>query len=218
MNIIFREKYLPLLFVSATKAEAKSLLSLFKKEESKYCHDKYLIQLENKKVYLIITGIGFLIGTNIFAQYLNEIKPKLVINFGICGTLNSATSLNQNLLIEVTAISPDKEINLRKNYTKYYLFQIKNLPKSSLLTVVNPVLNGITRDHLFQKTGYQLVDMEGYFIADVCNKNNIPLWMLKHNTDFADKNANNFVRDYQAHWQELLAEGLFNLLIPMLKK
>jgi len=218
MSTIFRDKYLPLLFVSATKAEAKSLLSLFKKEESKYCHDKYLIQLENKKVYLIISGVGFLIGTNIFAQYLNKIKPKLVINFGICGTLNSTTSLNQNLLIEVTAINPDKEIILKKNYMKYSPFQLKNLPKSTLLTVANPVLDSMTRDHLFQKTGYQLVDMEGYFIADECNKNNIPLWMLKHNTDFANKNTNNFVKDYQSLWQGLLAEGLSNLLAPMLKK
>lgn len=78
MSPIFREKYLPLLFVSVTKAEAKSLLSLFKKEEPKYCHDRYLVQLENKKVYLRITGVGFLIGSKIFVRDYQSLWQELL--------------------------------------------------------------------------------------------------------------------------------------------
>jgi nucleoside phosphorylase len=205
-----RKKYLPLLFIAATRSECQVILD---KENQPLIKNEYgltIFQLA-EQVLLLKTGIGFKINEKNFNKYLDNLKPALAINFGICGALKDEIKIFDNYLIDKVYKLNATELDLRTQFHKRIINSDK-MNLGSLLTVNQPVLNVIKRQELSQRTGYQLLDMEGYKVAQVMVGHHIPLWIIKQVTDFADEDTVDWIGTNKPKWQKILKKGIWDLI------
>ena len=103
-------------------------------------------QLE-ESIYIIEVPIGFKFNPSILNRQIEKISPKLIINFGICGALESTIPIGSAFCI-VRVYHFDKKLSEIKLSEIIKLFQ-----PASLLTVDEAVLNAEQRDELYSETG-----------------------------------------------------------------
>lgn len=126
-----------------------------------------------------------------------------VINCGICGSLNEKHSIGDICLVtkvlkgdavlgldvstndyesigieEIDIISIDTEQDCRLKE------QLSSLPGATLATTSTGVFGGHPKKELSKVA--DIVDMEGYAIAQICRRIDVPLLIIKGVSDFAD--------------------------------
>ena len=179
-----------LTIIAALKSE---LLPLF---------DFYLLQnrikmaggalYQTNDVNLFRCGIGKEAVQKSFDLYVNNISTKGVINIGLSGALADNYKSGDIFLIN--------EIWGENKSVVFYpeLMTIPGLSKAKLLTVEDAVFDSTKRDKLFEKYKAELVDMEAYYLAEICKRNNIPFYCVKIASDNANEQAKQqFMESYK---------------------
>lgn len=207
-----KTEFLPLLFLTAFRAEAEALFRIHSFQMIARKKKFRLYQLQSQPVYLVITGPGPGLASSALEKWLKQTAPALLINFGICGGLDPTLLLFQNYLVNQVTHLDKSGISPNMPYPEFSEQLLKYFPACRLLTSKYPVMQEALRKQLYLQSGCQLLDMEGYAFAEVALKYSIPIILLKQLTDYCDENAEQSVRENQSIWKNGLQKGLLKLL------
>jgi nucleoside phosphorylase len=197
------KKYSPALIITALPFESRILLN----HHNMNIKPKKLTTYQlRESIYLIEVPIGFKFDLTILKSEVEKISPKLIINFGICGALDSSIPMGSPFHIQTV-------YHLNKEFSEIQLPKIKPAFQSaSLLTVDEAVLNAKRRDELRSKTGCRLVDMEAFHIARFCEVHRLPLLIVKIASDSADEDSINVIKTNRSELKQSLTEAYLKLI------
>ncbi len=162
------------------------------------------------RIHLLRTGVGPKAET-VFKAYLEQVKPGKVWNVGLAGALNTQRTTADIFRIKrVRSLPAEHWLPISEEMTRL------EFPAADLLTVPKAVTNAAQRDALFKQTAAELVDMEAFFLAQLCSEYHIPFTAFKMVSDFADRRTeSDFLNNLQAYSRRL-ARALDPLLIKRL--
>lgn len=123
-----------------------------------------------------------------------------IINAGVCGALNNR--LERGAVYRVSMVSTEK---LKAGVNVGVGFGLKRL-----VSVEEPVFDPARKKEL-SKFG-ELVDMEGYAVARVCEAHGVPCILIKGVTDFGDHNGKGDIQEHIHSVSETVAEAVFGVL------
>ncbi len=204
------EKYLPILFITALPFESKIILN---HHNTNFKPKKLTTYQLEESIYLIEVPVGFKSDLSILNRHILQIRlgeeklsPKLLINFGICGALDSTIPIGLPFHIK-------KVYHFNKKLLEVNLPEIVNLfQPASLLTVDEPVLEAKRRNDIYSRTGCQLVDMEAFNIARFCREQNLPLCIVKVSSDLADEDSLKVIKANRSKLKKALANAYKKML------
>lgn len=148
------------------------------------------------------TNVGKVNATMKTLQVINEFNPDMIINYGTAGTVNNKHSG----LVEVDVIVQRDMITEPQAPRGVTPFEKDNTAGPIMLNTGTNITLGTgdsfvqEHDPWFEYANIDIVDMEAYGIAKVCQLNNTPFKCFKYVTDFADKNA-------MENWTENVSNG-----------
>ncbi len=123
-----------------------------------------------------------------------------IINAGVCGALNNR--MERGAVYRVSMVSME-ELKAAVNVGV-------GLGLKRLVSVQEPVFQPERKKEL-SKYG-ELVDMEGYAVARVCEEHSIPCILLKGVTDFGDVNGKEDIQKHITPVSETVADAVFQCL------
>ncbi|MDF7798947.1 UbiA-like polyprenyltransferase [Pontiellaceae bacterium B1224] len=123
-----------------------------------------------------------------------------IINAGVCGALNNRLERGGVYRVSMVSIEALKAaVNVGVG-----------IGLKRLVSVDEPVFDPKRKKEL-SKYG-ELVDMEGYAVARVCEAHEIPCILIKGVTDFGDGNGKDDIQKHIAPVSETVAEALFGIV------
>ena len=182
--------------VVAMEKEAKNFID--KMINTRKCceigKDVYEGNFNNKKVVLIISGIGK-VNSALSTQYLiDNYKPDYVLNFGTTGAIDKNMQVGDVYIVkqamqydfDLSEID-DCEVGYMQDYdTKFYTCNNKFLNEKNaigVLATADRFSNNVKEIEFLIEQGCNLKDMEGGAIFQVCRANNVELLMIKSVSD-----------------------------------
>lgn len=163
-----------------------------------------LFNINNCQIYLIETGIGLQTSEIMIKQYIQEISPALIFNYGICGSLHSNIKQYESFLIKEVHTPDQKPINLKEHLSMFTNTDKPEMTQETLLTVTKPILNQKQRRNVTTKYSFSLVDMEGYHLAKIATEMRIPILIIKVVSDYANQDTKRVIQKNTGKWQEKL--------------
>ena len=153
--------------------------------------------LEKGKFEVVYTGVGKVNAAFAATKYASRSHCKAIINYGTAGALNK--DLIGKLLEVGTLYQRDMDARplAPLGETPY------DKKDAGVIQICNSPYSISTGDNFVTGTPEietDLVDMESYAIAKVCNKLAVPFYCVKYASDFADENA-------AEHWQDNVDKG-----------
>lgn len=213
----------------ALDEEAKSLISNFKliQKIKTTCYEVFEYEFNNHQLFFLSTGVGE-INASSSAQFLiTKFGVELIINYGVCGLLNSEIKSTLMLVNKVCHYDIDTSLidTIEKGryfyfdsvYIPVYFYKINDLSKK--LNLENVICaSGDTfvaeesfKNELIKNYSADICEMELAGIALVCEKNKIPLISLKAVSDNASSS------EYNDEKVLALSEILFNKFVDILR-
>jgi nucleoside phosphorylase len=202
----------PFLIITAIPFETKAVLS----------HQTSVIiqKVKNLKLYelvdmgyLLEVGIGVKANNELVFSIINSVKPKLIINIGLCGALNSSIPIGRPFLINEIY-----QMEKGDAFRKIILPSLINLfPYKSILTSSEPILSDASRIEMYNQTLCDLVDMESFIIAQFCNHKNIPLIILKIVSDHANEKSVEQIKHNKSDLKLVLSDSIKQLLADFIQ-
>lgn len=144
-----------------------------------------------------------------------ENSEQLVLNVGFAGALNQNLPLGQVVwVMEVVNGQTNEKVKIDSSVHNLLteFADKESLPKVRLLTSKNPITNSSLRDELRQKTGADIVDMEGFNIFEMAEQNGLPIASFKVISDNADNDAWQMVKQSTNKWSEALGQVVFEFI------
>lgn len=128
------------------------------------------------------TGIGMHKTSAVLAEIRELAAGSIVLNIGIAGAL--ADCIHPGDWREITGVTyegTDKQ---------YYASSVTSIvPSVRLLSVDSPITDRSHAESLYRRYAAEVVDMEGFAVAEFCESHAMAWHMLKMITDYADRNA-----------------------------
>ena len=137
----------------------------------------FLDRGETEGVVAVVSGMGMEAARIATEELINKHGCTSVINSGVCGALSNR--LERGAVYRVSMVSTE---HLKAAVKVGVGFGLKRL-----VTVEEPVFQPERRRKLSMHG--ELVDMEGYAVARVCDEHSIPCIMIKGVTDLGDDNG-----------------------------
>jgi 4-hydroxybenzoate polyprenyltransferase len=162
--------------------------------------EPFLDRGEPEGTVTVISGMGMEAARLATEELVEKHHCTTVINAGVCGALNNR--LERGAVYRVSMVSTE-ELKAAVNVGI-------GIGLKRLVTVDEPVFQSERKKEL-SKYG-ELVDMEGYAVARVCEAHNIPCIMVKGVTDFGDGVGKNDIQMHIAPVSETVAEAVFGIV------
>ena len=179
--------------VSALKSEIAPLLQRVPVNEKRILAGGSLYISE--RIHFLRTGIGSRKTREVCTLYLNRFRPGEIINIGFSGKLDASLSIGQIYPVSTFQAEGKSPIAPAAG---------KPVPGVSLLSVEKAVTSTRVRDKLHRESGAGIVDMEAYYLAEICAENGTPFSCFKIISDDADQNTGQvFLENYKTLAQEL---------------
>ncbi len=165
-----------------------------------------------KKYDVLYTGLGKINAAYSLTKYLSDKRPSLVINLGTAGSqLFPAKSVvccsrfvQRDMDVQALGFEPFQTPFSDVPVVLEYGMSVTGLPAG----ICGSGDNFATT---YKEAAYNLVDMEAYALARICQQEDIPFLCLKYISDGADEDAS-------ADWTEALdnaAKALKNALLDI---
>lgn len=170
-----------------------------------------------EKGYIVLTSIGIHSAITTLAKYIHQIDE--VWNIGFAGTLKEDTPLGT--LVEIDQVG--KYTPLPVNLDARSIEIVENaIPPLFLPNRNSKIKNGARlissdfpiHDQQLRQTlshSWDLVDMEGYGIANLSLGLNKPCRLWKIVSDFASRGGRELIRKNRTYYSEMIADFLHNL-------
>ncbi|MFZ0391204.1 MAG: hypothetical protein WAN36_12175 [Calditrichia bacterium] len=200
--------YQPLLLITAMRPEAEALLKSCAAALIKQSGKLRLYRFPPQNVYLLQTGMGPL-PEEFAGQLLRGLRPGSIINFGICGALDSRLKPLDAYLIKSVRSPESPFIPVKYPFSFPEKGCFKN---AALLTVPEPVVSRAKRQALWQTYNCPLVDMEAFQILKWGKKQEIPVFIIKIVSDLADEKAVEQVKNSIPLLQSALRQAVISLV------
>jgi len=138
----------------------------------------------------------------------------LIFNVGFAGCLNPGLALGQVVLVNRIIAEGQEPVVLEGfNQTRAEKYcKRQNLSLATLLTVDNPLTSVTKRDELRQKTGADLVDMEGHRLYKLARERRVSFISLKIISDYADADTWQDLRQNSGRFSDILGKTAFKFL------
>jgi len=146
-----------------------------------------------------ISGMG-MEAARLATERLVEAGCTSIINAGVCGALNNR--LERGAVYRVSMVSTEK---LKAAVNVGIGFGLRRL-----VSVEEPVFDPARKRELRKHA--DLVDMEGYAVARVCEEHRVPCIMIKGVTDFGDHKGKEDIRTHIDAVSITVAEAIFHCL------
>lgn len=153
----------------------------------------FLKRSEPEGTVTLVSGMGMEAARVATEKLIKEHGCTSVINAGVCGALNS--KLQRGAVYHVASAGSENLDNID--------LQDEGL---RLITVERPVFE-TERKKALSKLG-DLVDMEGYAVALVCEEYHVPCTLIKGVTDFGDHNGKTDIQTHIHTVSETVAEAV----------
>ena len=178
----------------ATMDEARPLLD--KGHAERIGTEPFVVYRFNGHAVVIISGMGMAAARRACRELIEKQAVREVINAGVCGALVGGIGRGRIFTISavVDGTPPDRARSLRPNAAP-------GLEPRTLVTVQEPVFDPERRQAL--ANAGELVDMEGFAVADLCRELGIPCCLIKGVTDFGDRDGK---ADIRKHLDSVSAE------------
>ncbi len=150
----------------------------------------------------VVSGMGMDAAREATKNLIQEHGCTTIINAGVCGALNNR--IERGAVYRISSVSTE---HLKAAVNVGIGMRLKKL-----VTVEEPVFQPDRKKEL-SKYG-ELVDMEGYAVARVCEEHGIPCIMIKGVTDFGDHKGK---KDIQTHINPV-SETVADAILQCLKK
>jgi len=160
----------------------------------------FLDRGEPEGTVTVISGMGMEAARIATEELIEKHGVTTIINAGVCGALNNR--VERGAVFRVSSVSTE--------HLKAAVNVGIGVGLKRLVTVDEPVFQPDRKKEL---SAYgELVDMEGYAVARVCEEHDIPCIMIKGVTDFGDHNGKDDIQTHIAPVSEKVAEALFQCL------
>lgn len=182
-------------FIVALYDEAEGVISAFNLVKSREIAGKPVFEgkICEKKVALVISGIGKVSAALAAQGLINAYSPETIVNFGTAGGANENVKILSLYLIdrccqydfdlsELDGVSVGYMSDYDGIYFDCAAESLSFLPKTSLCTA-DRFSNKITDIETVNSLGCSLRDMEGAAIAQVAKSNALPFVSIKGVTD-----------------------------------
>jgi 4-hydroxybenzoate polyprenyltransferase len=156
----------------------------------------FLERGEREGVVTVVSGMGLEAARVATEELIEKHEITTIINAGVCGALSNR--LKRGAVYRVSMVSTG---HLQAAVNVGIGIGLKRL-----VTVDEPVFEPERKKEL-SKYG-ELVDMEGYAVARVCEKHSIPCILIKGVTDFGDGNGKADIQAHIAPVSETVAEAV----------
>jgi len=160
----------------------------------------FLSRGEPEGTVTVISGMGMEAARIATEKLIKEFGCTSVINAGVCGALHNR--LERGGVYRVSMVSTEK--------LKTAVNVGVGIGLKKLVTVEEPVFQPDRKREL-SKQG-DLVDMEGYAVARVCEEHNVPCIMIKGVTDFGDHNGKEDIQKHIDPVSETVADAILMCL------
>lgn len=151
---------------------------------------------EQEGVVTVVSGMGMEAARIATGELIEKHGCTAVINAGVCGALSNR--LKRGGVYRVSMVSTER---LNAAVKVGVGFGLKRL-----VTVEEPVFDPERRRKL--RMYGELVDMEGYAVARVCEEHDIPCIMVKGVTDFGDGNGKSDIQEHIDPVSKTVAEAI----------
>jgi 4-hydroxybenzoate polyprenyltransferase len=160
----------------------------------------FLDRGEPEGTVTVISGMGLDAARKAAETLIKDHGCTSVINAGVCGALNNR--IERGAVYRVSQVSSE--------HLKTAVNVGIGMGLKKLVTVEEPVFQPARKKEL-SKYG-ELVDMEGYAVARVCEEHGVPCIMIKGVTDFGDHNGREDIQTHIAPVSETVADAIFQCL------
>ena len=160
----------------------------------------FLDRGEPEGVVTVVSGMGMEAARVAAEELIEKYGCTSIINAGVCGALNNR--LERGAVYRVSMVS-----------TEYLKAAVKvgiGFGLKRLVTVDKPVFQQERKKDL-SKYG-ELVDMEGYAVARVCEEHDIPCILIKGVTDFGDDSGKADIKKHIDPVSETVAEAVAGIV------
>lgn len=144
----------------------------------------------------VVCGMGLEAAREATEELIGQRGCTTIINAGVCGALNNR--MERGAVYRVSMVSTE--------HLKAAVNVGIGLGLKRLVSVEEPVFDPARKKEL-SKYG-ELVDMEGYAVARVCEDRNIPCIMIKGVTDFGDGNSKDDIQTHINPVSETVADAV----------
>jgi 4-hydroxybenzoate polyprenyltransferase len=160
----------------------------------------FLDRGEPEGTVTVISGMGMEAARIATEELIEKHDVTSVINAGVCGALNNR--VERGAVFRVSSVSTE--------HLKAAVNVGLGVGLKRLVTVDEPVFQPDRKKEL---SAYgELVDMEGYAVARVCEEHDIPCIMIKGVTDFGDGNGKEDIQTHIEPVSEAVADAIFQCL------
>ncbi len=173
----------------------------------------FAMEQESQDVFagynVLHTGIGKVNAAYGLTRALQENRPQLVVNMGTAGSrkhghgtvINCTSFIQRDMDVTVLGFKKFQTPFSDTPITIQYGQRINDLPEGVCGS-------GDNFDASDEAAAFDVVDMEGYALAYICQKENIPFLCLKYISDGADDDAKGDWNTYLHHAAEVLKGAL----------
>ena len=158
------------LVVCALKTEAKGIINAYDMERNESV--PFPLYMSNG-ICCAVTGVGTIQVMRMLPLAIGVTAPAVLINAGCAGALSS--SVSKDTVYEITKVSMRDEDDLSTRSIE--LVTTGAFHDATLLTSPEPILDAKSRGSFGKQ--YDLADMEGYAVAAIAEKTNIPASIIK---------------------------------------
>lgn len=187
----------------ATAEEARPLLD--RGQAKQISAAPFIVYRFNDHACVIISGMGMESARQACRELIERHAVCEVINAGVCGAL--VEGLDRGSVFAVSSVidgaQPARACSLA-------LDMAPGVERKRLVTVQAPVFDADRRAAMAQAG--ELVDMEGFAVADVCRERHIPCCLIKGVTDFGDQNGKTDILRHLASVSEGVAGHVLQAL------
>ena len=148
----------------------------------------------------VISGMGMEAARIATEKLIKEHGCTSVINAGVCGALNNR--LERGGVYRVSMVSTEK--------LKAAVNVGMGVGLKKLITVEEPVFEKERKRELSKQA--DLVDMEGYAVARVCEEHSVPCILVKGVTDFGDHNGKEDIQKHIDPVSQTVAEAVLGIV------
>lgn len=204
-------------FVVAMEKEARLFLERLKdiKEEEIAGKKLFVSSFLDKKIVLIVAGIGK-VNTALATQLIiDKFAPNLIINFGVAGGKENSGLKAGDIVLLDKICQYDFDLSEIDNVSVGFMQDYNTIFYKTNWELYGgnsfKICSGATGDRftkniyfleIIKRLGAQVVDMESGAIAQVCTANQIPFLSLKLISDVDNTNESIF-QQYQANVRKI---------------
>ena len=164
--------------------------------------EPFLLHTQRDDLLVDISGMGMKAAALATHRLLAQ-GASCIINAGVCGALNDLFVRGDVFQVSVVSV---------EDFSKREIIAEEGV---RLVSVVQPLFEKERRHQLsFQA---DLVDMEGFAVAEICKQKKVDCFLVKGVTDFGNQESSEEIQQH-IHWvSEHIAEAVF-LLIKNLRR